>query len=150
MAEVLLFHHALGPTEGLHAFANELRQARHTVHTPDLFEWRTFDSIEEGRIRQRGRLGRDHGTGRARGRVAAERARLRRLLARGRAAALVLFEILHRWEDEDADLQLLPGEQTALWDLSGALERVLVEPFHPGYTEIVQQARERLFASGGA
>ena len=48
MTEVLLFHHALGPTEGLHAFADELRQVGHTVHTPDLFEGRTFDSIEEG------------------------------------------------------------------------------------------------------
>jgi dienelactone hydrolase len=48
MAEVLLFHHALGPTEGLHAFANELRLAGHTVHTPDLFDGRTFDSIEAG------------------------------------------------------------------------------------------------------
>lgn len=48
MADVLLFHHALGPTEGLHAFANELREAGHGVHTPDLFEGRTFGSIEEG------------------------------------------------------------------------------------------------------
>ena len=48
MAEVLLFHHALGPNEGLHAFADELREAGHTVHTPDLFEGRTFASIEEG------------------------------------------------------------------------------------------------------
>jgi dienelactone hydrolase len=48
MAEVLLFHHALGPTAGLHAFANDLRRAGHTVHTPDLFEGRTFDSIDAG------------------------------------------------------------------------------------------------------
>jgi dienelactone hydrolase len=48
MAEVLLFHHALGPTEGLRSFANELRQAGHTVHAPDLFDGRTFDSIEAG------------------------------------------------------------------------------------------------------
>ena len=48
MAEILLFHHALGPTEGLHAFADELRRAGHTVHTPDLFDGRTFDSIEAG------------------------------------------------------------------------------------------------------
>ena len=48
MAEVLLFHHALGPTEGLLAFADELRRADHIVHTPDLFEGRTFGSIEEG------------------------------------------------------------------------------------------------------
>jgi dienelactone hydrolase len=48
MSEVLLFHHALGLNEGLHAFANELREAGHDVHTPDLFEGRTFGSIEEG------------------------------------------------------------------------------------------------------
>jgi dienelactone hydrolase len=48
MAEVVLFHHALGLTPGIVAFADELRRAGHTVHTPDLFEGRTFDSIEEG------------------------------------------------------------------------------------------------------
>ena len=48
MADVLLFHHALGPTDGLRAFANELREAGHSVHTPDLFEGRTFGTIEEG------------------------------------------------------------------------------------------------------
>ena len=48
MAEVLLFHHAQGQTAGFHAFADELRSAGHTVHTPDLFDGRTFDSIEDG------------------------------------------------------------------------------------------------------
>jgi dienelactone hydrolase len=48
MAEVLLFHHALGQTAGFHAFADELRRAGHTVHTPDLFDGRTFGSIDEG------------------------------------------------------------------------------------------------------
>jgi dienelactone hydrolase len=48
MAEVLLFHHAQGQTAGFHAFADELRQAGHTVHTPDLFDGRTFDSIDAG------------------------------------------------------------------------------------------------------
>ena len=48
MAEVLLFHHAQGQTPGFHAFADELRGAGHTVHAPDLFEGRTFDSIEDG------------------------------------------------------------------------------------------------------
>ena len=48
MAEVLLFHHAQGQTEGFHAFADELRRAGHTVHTPDLFDGRTFPSIDEG------------------------------------------------------------------------------------------------------
>ena len=48
MTEVLLFHHAQGQTEGFAAFADELRQAGHTVHTPDLLDGRTFDSIDEG------------------------------------------------------------------------------------------------------
>lgn len=48
MAEVLLFHHAQGLTPGVVAFADELRAAGHTVHTPDLFDGRTFDSIPDG------------------------------------------------------------------------------------------------------
>jgi len=48
MAEVLLFHHAQGLTPGVRAFADELRAAGHTVHTPDLFDERTFQSIDEG------------------------------------------------------------------------------------------------------
>jgi dienelactone hydrolase len=48
MAEVLLFHHALGQTEGFADFADQLRGAGHTVHTPDLFERRTFSTIDEG------------------------------------------------------------------------------------------------------
>ncbi|MBX4867096.1 dienelactone hydrolase family protein [Rhizobium bangladeshense] len=48
MAEVVLFHHAQGLTSGVHAFADEIRAAGHIVHTPDLFNGRTFESIEEG------------------------------------------------------------------------------------------------------
>jgi dienelactone hydrolase len=48
MAEVVLFHHALGLTPGIAAFADEVRGAGHTVHTPDLFEGRTFDTLEQG------------------------------------------------------------------------------------------------------
>ena len=48
MVEVLLFHHAQGLTPGVQAFADELRAAGHTVHTPDLFDGRTFGSIDEG------------------------------------------------------------------------------------------------------
>lgn len=48
MAEILLFHHAQGLTPGVRAFADELRSAGHTVHTPDLLDGRLFDSIGEG------------------------------------------------------------------------------------------------------
>ena len=48
MNEVVLYHHVQGLTEGVQSFAEELRQAGHIVHTPDLFDGRTFDTIEEG------------------------------------------------------------------------------------------------------
>lgn len=48
MAEVILFHHAMGQSAGFHDFARQLREAGHTVHTPDLFEGRRFTSIEDG------------------------------------------------------------------------------------------------------
>jgi dienelactone hydrolase len=48
MAEVLLFHHAQGQTPGFLAFADDLRQAGHTVHTPDLYDGRTFDTLDAG------------------------------------------------------------------------------------------------------
>lgn len=48
MAEVLLFHHALGLTPGIQQFAAGLRELGHVVHTPDLFGGRTFSTIEQG------------------------------------------------------------------------------------------------------
>jgi dienelactone hydrolase len=48
MAEVLLFHHAQGQTSGFLAFGDELRRAGHTVHTPDLYDGRTFQSLDDG------------------------------------------------------------------------------------------------------
>jgi dienelactone hydrolase len=54
MTEVVLYHHVQGLTEGVRLFADELRQAEHTVHTPDLFDGRTFDTIEEGMAFARG------------------------------------------------------------------------------------------------
>ena len=62
MTEILLYHHVQGLTDGVRVFADELRQAGHTVHTPDLFDGRTFATIEEGmafaRERGFGNLGR--------------------------------------------------------------------------------------------
>jgi dienelactone hydrolase len=48
MAEIVLFHHVQGLTEGVRRFADEIRAAGHTVHTPDFFHGETFPSIEEG------------------------------------------------------------------------------------------------------
>lgn len=48
MADVLLFHHAHGLTEGVHAFAARLREEGHHVTTPDLYGGRVFDDLGEG------------------------------------------------------------------------------------------------------
>jgi dienelactone hydrolase len=48
MAEILLFHHAQGLTDGSLAFAAELRDAGHDVHTPDLYDGRTFAELSDG------------------------------------------------------------------------------------------------------
>lgn len=48
MAEIILFHHALGRTEGMLAFAETITRAGHTVHVPDLYEGHRFDTIPSG------------------------------------------------------------------------------------------------------
>jgi dienelactone hydrolase len=48
MPEILLFHHAQGQTKGFLAFADELRAAGHVVHTPDLYDGRTFAELDDG------------------------------------------------------------------------------------------------------
>jgi dienelactone hydrolase len=48
VAEVLLFHHAQGQTDGFLAFADELRAAGHVVHAPDLYDGKTFDDLNDG------------------------------------------------------------------------------------------------------
>jgi dienelactone hydrolase len=48
VAEILLFHHALGVTLGVLAFADDLRAQGHVVHVPDLFDGRTFRQLEAG------------------------------------------------------------------------------------------------------
>ena len=48
MADVLLFHHVQGLTDGVVAFADELRAAGHVVTVPDLFDGLTFETIAAG------------------------------------------------------------------------------------------------------
>jgi dienelactone hydrolase len=69
MAEVVVFHHAQGLTDGVRAFAAGLRAAGHAVHTPDLYEGRTFTALPDG-IANVQRLGFE--TILARGRAAVE------------------------------------------------------------------------------
>ena len=48
MAELLLFHHAQGLTEGCLSFADELGAAGHVVHAPDLYDGRIFSELVDG------------------------------------------------------------------------------------------------------
>jgi dienelactone hydrolase len=48
MAEVVLFHHVQGLTDGVRAFAEELRTGGHTVHTPDLFGGERPATVDDG------------------------------------------------------------------------------------------------------
>ena len=54
MTEVVLYHHIQGLTEGVRSFGDDLRRAGHVVHTPDLFDGRTFDTIDDGMAFARG------------------------------------------------------------------------------------------------
>ena len=56
MPEVVLFHHVQGLTDGVRAFAEELRSGGSTVHTPDLFDGERPATIEDG-IALVGRIG---------------------------------------------------------------------------------------------
>src|SRR5205085_7378482 len=69
MTEVLLFHHAQGLTSGILSFAHELRAAGHVVHTPDLYDGKTFTDLDEG-VGYAKQVG--FGTIAERGRLAAE------------------------------------------------------------------------------
>lgn len=46
--EIVVFHHAQGLTAGVIAFADQLRAAGHTVHTPDLYDGHIFDDLDDG------------------------------------------------------------------------------------------------------
>jgi dienelactone hydrolase len=48
VTDVILFHHAQGLTDGVVGFADKLREAGHHVTVPDLYEGRTFASIDDG------------------------------------------------------------------------------------------------------
>ncbi|MDH3247871.1 MAG: dienelactone hydrolase family protein [Acidimicrobiia bacterium] len=69
MAHVVLFHHVLGLTDGVRAFAEQLAVGGHTIHTPDLYEGDIGDSIEGG-FSIRERIGNDVIAERAEGALA--------------------------------------------------------------------------------
>lgn len=66
--------------------------------------------------------------------------------------ALVLFELLHEYGSKDGARELKvqhAAERNALWALSAQLEKRLVPPFQPNYSELLSAARARLEEQGG-
>ena len=58
-----------------------------------------------------------------------------------RAEALVLFEFLSRFDEEDELRIDHPAEEQVLANIHGVLQRELVEPLMPEYVELLQLAR---------
>ncbi len=62
-----------------------------------------------------------------------------------RDEALMLFEILHRWEEQGRVAEPEHhAEQIALWNLSCMLESELAEVFDPAWDRLIADARMRL------
>lgn len=69
MANVVVFHSALGLRPAVRDFADQLRERGHVVHTPDLYAGRTFDDVDAG-VAERDRIGIPELIGRAQHAVA--------------------------------------------------------------------------------
>lgn len=62
-------------------------------------------------------------------------------IALSKAEALVLFELLSRFEQEEKLTIADAAEERVLWNICGILESALVEPFEPNYRELLERAR---------
>jgi len=63
--------------------------------------------------------------------------------------ALVLFEFASRFTNNDSLTVEHPAERAAIWCLTAAREKLLVEPLRPDYLELLAAAQERLVEQAG-
>jgi dienelactone hydrolase len=143
MAEILLFHHAQGRTAGLLAFADDLRAAGHVVHAPDLYDGKTFPTLDEGvgyarqigfdTIGQRGRAAADAladklvYAGFSLGVMPAQELAQTRPGARGAllfSAALPASEFGGTWPEIPLQIHMMEDDEWATEDLPAARELV--------------------------
>ena len=147
----MLFHHAQGQTTGFHAFADELRQAGHTVHTPDLFDGRTFDSIDEGMayVGQIG-FGEIIDRGVACGKRTARRARLRRFLARRRTGTEAGADPRRAPEGRCSSTPASPMSEFGAWpaDVPVQIHGMDADPFFVGRGRHRRRPRARRVGRG--
>lgn len=60
-------------------------------------------------------------------------------------AALVLFDLIGRWDYDEEALEVRDeGETIAMWKLMGTLESNVNGMFDPNYAELVARAKARL------
>lgn len=65
-----------------------------------------------------------------------------------RAEALVLFELLAKFDETNTLLISDTSEAKVLLKLLGSLEKKLVEPFYPNYLDVLDAARASLRDTG--
>ena len=58
--------------------------------------------------------------------------------------ALVLFDFVSRFSNDDKLSVQDQAEERALWNLTCILEKQLVEPFSPEWDKIIEAAKNRL------
>lgn len=59
--------------------------------------------------------------------------------------ALILFDFLSRFNEKETEGVFQDqSEQKVLWIIEGQLEKELVEPFMPNYSDIILNAREKI------
>jgi len=61
-----------------------------------------------------------------------------------RDEAIVLFEFLSRFQEQESLGIVDQSEKRALWNLQATLEKDLTEPFSANYLDLLEQARARL------
>lgn len=169
MAEVVLFHHVLGLTDGVRAFAERLVAGGHTVHTPDLFDGERVETIEDGMALSQ-RIGDDLITERADRAVAelpeglvyagfsmgggvAQRLAQTRPDARGALLYETCFPITGEWAigpwPDGVPVQIHGMDKDPFFALEGDLDsaRELVETVGPDLAELfVYPGDQHLFA----
>jgi len=59
-----------------------------------------------------------------------------------KAQALVLFEFLSRFSNDNRLEIQDQAEERVLWDICCDLEKMLAEPFRPDYRDLLQKARD--------
>ena len=131
--DIMLFHSTYGLRPAVHSAADRLRAAGHQVWTPDLFDGRTFDSVEESQA-YREELGKEGLLKRAV--LAAAPYSERGLVYAGLSLGAATAQTLALGDARARGLLLLPGTSdlapnAAVDDLPVQLHVAEPDPFEP-------------------